>query len=336
MEDEAFDDFWEWVTEDDEAGNLFDLTDELADRFFLSDNDFLPGDLEEYQLGYLEHEDWWPLVNQLHEIVDLDRLLRAAVTLDDLLGFPGLPTEVLEDPLTFLETALGGHLPRLPSGHKVGSRKLVAIALAIVDLMHALPEAAQAAVRAWADVHRRLVSAMAYDDFDDDGGADLSELLFLEDLPLAMTGFSMMIALTLMRWPDRAEGLPLPGEFGDPKLYGEVLNQWETLPNSPTAGEEGIGQAEALFTQGQLAHLLAQMGAVELLSPGEPGEDEIDLAYSRLSRAMLWIYDQCRSCPARDEVACKVATGWPERPVPLLDVAGEIANTGRIAGCIKM
>jgi hypothetical protein len=31
-----------------------------------------------------------------------------------------------------------------------------------------------------------------------------------------------------------------------------------------------------------------------------------------------------------------VATDWPEQPVPLLDVAGEVANTGRIAGCIKM
>jgi hypothetical protein len=333
MDDQVFEDFWDWETEDDAEDYLLDLTGELADRFFLSDNAFLPEDLEDYQLGYLEPEDWWPLLNQLQDIVDLESLVRAALTLDDLLGLPGLPTEVLEDPLTFLETALQGHLPVLSSGRKVGSRKLVAIALTTVDLMRELPEIARAAVRAWADVHRRMVAAMAYDEYED---ADLSELLYPDDLPLAMTGFSMMIALTLMRWPERAEGLPLPPEFDDPELYSDVLDQWETLPESPTAGEEGIDQAEALFTQGQLAHMLAQMGAVELLSSEEPGKDEIDLAYSRLSRAMLWIYDQCRGCPARDEVACKAATGWPERPVPLLDVAGEIANTGRIAGCIKM
>jgi hypothetical protein len=336
MDDETFDDFWDWETEEEPGEYLLYLTDELVDRFFLSDNAFLPAELEDYELGYLEQEDWWPLVNQLHGIVDLERLLGAALTLDELLGFPGLPTEVLEDPLMFLETALRGHLPRLPSGRKVGSRKLVAIAVAIVALMRELPDVAQAAVRAWADVHRRLLSTMAYDDYPDYEDADLSELLFPDDLPLAMTGFSMMISLTLMRWPDRAEGLPLPPGFGDPEVYGEVLDRWESLPDSPTAGEEGIGQAEALFTQGQLAHMLAQMGAVELLSPDEPREEEIDLAYSRLSRAMLWIYDQCRSCPARDEVSCTAATGWPEQPVPLLDVAGEISNTGRIAGCIKM
>jgi hypothetical protein len=228
---------------------------------------------------------------------------------------------------------LEGHLPPTRSGRKVGSRKLVQIALCIIDMMRELPEAVQSAVRAWADVHRRMLVGMTFDDYED---ADLSELLFPDDLPLAMTGFSMMIALTIMRWPERADGLPLPPEFEDPEVYDDVLFQWETLPNSPTAAEEGIGQAEALFTQAQLAHMLAQMGAVELLSSDEPEEKEIDLAYSRLSRAMLWIYDQCRSCPEREEVACKAATGWPERPVPLLDLAGEIANTGRIAGCIKM
>jgi hypothetical protein len=152
-----------------------------------------------------------------------------------------------------------------------------------------------------------------------------------------MTGFSMMIALTLMRWPKRAEGLPLPQEFKDLSLYEDVLVQWEALPGSPSVTEEGAGQAEALFAQGQLAHMLAQMGAVELLSSEDDlGDDDVGLAYSRLSRAILWIHDQCRHCPEREEVACKVATDWPEQPVPLLDVAGEVANTGRIAGCIKM
>ena len=151
-----------------------------------------------------------------------------------------------------------------------------------------------------------------------------------------MTGFSMMIAMTLMRWPERAEGLPLPFGFDDSELYGEVLDQWETLPDSPPVTEEGGGEAEALFAQGQLAHMLAQMGSVELVTSDEMAEADTDLAYSRLSRAILWIHSQCRRCPERDGVACKVASNWPERPVPLVDVAGEVANTGRIAGCVRM
>lgn len=333
MDGRAFNEVWDWDESDDIEEYLRDLSEELADRFFLSDNAFLPEDVEDYELGYLEPEDWWPLVNQLEEIVDMEVLVRSAHALDDLLGLNGLPTELMEDPLTFLESVLDGHLPPLPSGRKVSSRRLVHIAVVIVDMMRELPEVAQAAVRAWADVHRRMLPGMAFDDYED---ADLSALLFPDDLPPAVTGFSMLIALTLMRWPERAEGLPLPPEFEDPDLYDDVLLQWETLPDSPAVGEEGIGEAEALFTQGQLAHMLAQMGAVELLSPDEAGREEIGLAYSRLSRAMLWIYDQCRSCPEREGVACKVATGWPEDPVPLLDVAGEIANTGRIAGCVRM
>jgi hypothetical protein len=139
-----------------------------------------------------------------------------------------------------------------------------------------------------------------------------------------------------MRWPKRAEGLPLPPEFKDLSMFESVLAQWEELPGSPSMTEEGAGEAEALFAQGQLAHMLAQMGAVELLSSEELEDQDIGLAYSRLSRAILWIHEQCRHCPEREGVACKVATDWPERPVPLLDVAGEVANTSRIAGCIKM
>jgi hypothetical protein len=77
------------------------------------------------------------------------------------------------------------------------------------------------------------------------------------------------------------------------------------------------------------------MGAMELMSSDGVRDEEISLAYSQLSRGILWVHNQCRHCPERDQVACKVATNWPERPVPLLDVAGEMANTGRIAGCIK-
>jgi hypothetical protein len=151
-----------------------------------------------------------------------------------------------------------------------------------------------------------------------------------------MIGFSMLIALTLMQWPERAEGLPLPDGFEDPEFLAEVLDHWEALPASPMVTEEGSGNAEAFFAQGQLAHMLAQMGAVDLMGPDDTAEADLALAYSRLSRAILWIHNECRYCPERVHVACKVAASWPERPVPLLDVAGEIANTGRIEGCINM
>jgi len=82
--------------------------------------------------------------------------------------------------------------------------------------------------------------------------------------------------------------------------------------------------------------MLAQMGTVELLHADDVEEQDAALAYSRLSRAILWVHDQCRTCPERDGVACLAATGWPDRPVPLVDVASEVANTSRIEGCIKM
>lgn len=330
-------DEWDWGEAEEFAQHrLYALTDELADRFFLSDNNFLPDAGEDYDLGYLDPMEWWPLVNQLDELVDLEAVVDLADALTPLLGLDGLPTELLEAPLGFLIGALEGNLPREPSGRRVGSRKLVKIALMVVQLMQELPDTAQAAVRAWADVHR--ISLIAYDP-DEFGEEDLADLLFSPDLPPIMTGFSMMIALTLMRWPERAEGLPLPSGFADPALYEEVLEHWEALPDSPAVTEEGVGEAEALFAQGQLAHMLAQMGSVEVMAFDEMEELEDEdraLAYSRLSRAILWMHNQCRHCPEREVVACKVATDWPERPVPLLDVAGEIANTGRIAGCVRM
>jgi hypothetical protein len=341
MDDWEFDDEWdledEWFWDDEEVHEDFvdHWTHLLASAFFLSDNEYLPSAGEDYSLGYLDARDWWPLVQQLDEMVDLEGLVEQVSTLDALLRLDGLPTELLEAPLEFLETVLEGNLPKEPSGRRVGSRRLVKIALAVVQLVQDFPDAAQAAVRAWANVHRQLVAPDLYDDFDYDE-PDLADLLFHPDLPPAMTGFSLMIALTLMRWPERAEGLPLPPGFDDPSLYGEVLAQWEELPDSVTITGEGSGEAEALFAQGQLAHMLAQMGAVELLSADEIEEADMALAYSRLSRAILWVHNQCRHCPERDEAMCKAADNWPERPVPLLDVASEIANTSRIGGCVKM
>jgi len=332
MEDWDFEDLWEWDAEEDYEDLLYEMAGELAGRFFLSNEGFLPDATEDYSLGYLDPEDWWPLVNQLDEMVDLEIVLSLAETLERLLGLPGVPTELLEDPYTFLASVLEGNLPPEPSGRRVGSRKLVKIALVAIRLLSVFPEAARAAVRAWADVHRRLVAPDLFDGYGED---DLTDLLAASDLPPAMTGFSMLIALTLMRWPERAEGLPLPPGFAEPALYDDVLSQWEAFPDNPTVTEEGTGEAEALFAQGLLAHTLAQMGAVELMSFEGLRDEEMSLAYSQLSRGILWVHNQCRHCPERDQVACKVATNWPERPVPLLDIAGEMASTGRIVGCIK-
>ncbi len=324
-------DLWDWDDEEFYEDLLYDVADALSDQVFLSDRDSLPSDGEDYSLGFLDADDWLPLVTQLDEMLDLPILVTLVRELDELLELPGVPTEVLEDPLGFLESVLEGNLPREPSGRRVGSRRLVKIALIMVRLLVEFPEAARAAARAWAEVHR---SMMAFPD-EDDYEADLADLLATDDLPPVMTGFSMMIALTLMRWPERAEGMPLPAEFAEPNLYDEVLLQWEALPEGPTVTTEGTGEAEALFSQGQLAHMLAQMGAVELMSPEGVRDEDAALAYTRLSRAILWIHYQCRTCPEREGVACKVASNWPERPVPLLDVASEIANTSSVAGCIK-
>jgi hypothetical protein len=327
--------FWDDEDEDEEEYDWFELVDELADLFFLSDNDYLPDDPESYEIAYLDADDWWPLVEQLTGQVDLALLLHHAQELEPLLSLPGLPTELLEDPINFLMSVLDGHLPHEPSGRRVGSRKLVKIARIALAILDELPETARAAVRTWAGIQRHAILSELDSEFETD---DLADFLMVPDMPPAMTGFSMMIALTLMRWPERAEGLPLPAEFRDPAVYDDVMEQWEGLPDNPQVTEEGAGEAEALFAQGRLAHMLAQMGAIELMSSDDEGveDDDVSLAYSRLSRAILWIHSQCRSCPERDGVTCRVATNWPERPVPLLDVAGEVANTSRIGGCIKM
>jgi hypothetical protein len=326
-----FEDRWLQEADEDYEEFLEEVAAQLADCFFLSDNDFLPNAGEDYSLGHLSVEDWWPLVAQLDETVDLEVIAELSDTLDDLLGLGGVPTELLEEPYAFLESILTGNLPLEPSGRRVSSRKLVKIALAIVRLLEKFPESAQSAVRAWAGVHRDMMMRYALEGL---GEEDMADLLFAPDLPPAMTGFSMLIGLTLVRWPDRVEGLPIPSVLSDPDLYDQALADWETLPDHPLAASDGEGEAEGLFAQGQLAHMLAQLGADELMPPDEDDNGETALAYSRLSRAILWVHNRCRHCSERDEVACKVASSWPERPVPLLDVAGEVASTGRIEGCV--
>jgi len=333
MDNWIFDDEWDLDEADDYEEFLHIVTEKLADHFFLSDNDHLPSAGENYSLGYLEPEDWWPVVNQLDDMVDLEPILDLLDTLVPLLRLPGLPTEILEDPLNFLQRVLDGHLPLEPSGKRVDSRRLVKIALAMTHLLGKFPATAQAAVRAWASVHRAMLGRVFLEDFEED---DLADFWSTPDLPPAVTGFGMMLTLTLMRWPERSEGMPLPQGFLDPELYDDIYVEWEGLPDSLTGMEEGAGEAEALFAQGQLAHALAQLGTVEGLDPEHLDDEDMALSYSRLSRAILWMHDQCRHCPQRKGVACTVATSWPDRPVPLLDVSAEIANTGRIEGCIKM
>jgi hypothetical protein len=326
-------DLWDWEEFDDYRSFLYDIAETLAELVFLSNPEYLPNAGDDYNLTYLETEDWWPLVKQLDELLDLEAVTNLLDELDPLLNLSGLPTELLEAPLAFLASALAGNLPSGPSGRRVGSRNLVKITRLVIGLTQEFPATAQAAIRAWADVHRNRLMPSLFQDYDEE---DWIDLLLSPDLPPAVTGFSMMIGMTLMRWPDRAEGMPIPDDFLDPELYDEILAQWEALPDSPTATGEEIGEAEFLFAQGQLAHTLAQLGDVEGLGPDEVGDEDLNLAYSRLSRAILWLHNQCRICPEREGVTCKVADNWPERPVPLLDVCGEIASTGRIGGCVNM
>jgi hypothetical protein len=72
------------------------------------------------------------------------------------------------------------------------------------------------------------------------------------------------------------------------------------------------------------------------MDPQDLEDEELALTYSRLSRAILWTHNQCRHCSEREAVACKVASGGSDHPAPLIEVASEIANTGRIEGCIRM
>lgn len=331
MEDWDMDELW--AEDDDLPPDYLDFAVALSELFFLSDNDLYPND-EDYRIEFLPPEDWVPLVRQLDGMVNWTAIVVQAEALEPLLELPGLPTELLEAPLDFLESVLDGELPRPASGKRIGSRRLVKIARWVVGLAQGLPDLARAAAQAWANVHRARRFPFGDEYYDDE---DLAELLLSDDLPPAVAGFGMLIAMTLSRWPERGEGVPLPSRFSGADAYEDMLAEWEALPDSPSVTAEGFGDAEALFSQGQLAHTLARMGSIQGLDPEDTGEGDVALAYSRLSRAILWVHHQCRRCPERDGVACKVAeTSWSDRPVPLLDVAAEIANAGRIENCIRM
>lgn len=317
--------YWEYM--------LLNTTMLLADTVFLSDEHSYPWQTDEYNLGFVEPQMWWPLVEQLADMTDLDVVATTLESLEDLLNLEGVPSHVLENPLGFLTMILDGHLPHEPSGRKVGSPKLVKIAREMVNLLLAFPEPAQAAVRAWANIQRGPTRPFPVDMWSPTAVRDLLET---ENLPPPIAGFSALIALSIMLWPERGEGLSMPPHPIDSDYYEELLSLWEDLPDSPTVTEEGVGSAEALFAQGQLAHMLAQAGSIEL-EDGKPGDGEdLTLIYSRLSRAILWLHNQCRHCPERHGLTCKAATGWTQRPTPLIDLASEIANTGHISGCVRM
>ncbi len=327
MDESDFDDELGWdLAEDDDL--VYEWAEELADRFFLSDNDYLPSAADDYDMGCLEAEDWEPLVGQLDELVDLDAILTLADQIQTLVPWPGLPTEILEAPLEWLESALEGDLPPEPSGRKVTARNLVKIALAVIHLAQELPDTARAAIHAWAEVHRGMLrnSSSEGDEIDFD------DLLEMEDMPAAVTGFSLVTAMSTIRWPERAEVESLPPLRLRPTVYAELMSRWEAMPDSPAEEKD---QTESLFAQAQLAHVLAQM---DKASGNDEEEQDADAAvtYSQLSRAILWVHNQCRHCPERDEVACKVAVNGPDHPVPLLDTASEIAQTGQIEGCIRL
>ena len=326
MDELEFEDELDWdLAEDDDF--VYEWAEEMADLFFLSDNDYLPAAAEDYTLGYLEAEDWEPLVRQLDELVDLDAILTLADQIQSLLPWPGLPTELLEAPLDWLQSALEGDLPPEPSGRRVTARSLLKIALAVIHLAQELPDTAQAAIHAWAEVHRGMLS---YPFSDDE--PDFEDLLDMEDMPPAVTGFSMVTAMSTIHWPDRAEGESLPPLRLRPTIYAELMERWEAMPDSPV---EEADQTESLFAQAQLAHVLAQMDKTSDVDV-EDQDPDAALTYSQLSRAILWVHNQCRHCPQRDGVACKAAVNGPDHPVPLLDTASEIAHTGQIEGCVRL
>ena len=325
MDDMDFDDEWGWVADEDDDV-VEEWADEMADRFFLSDNVYFADATDDYDLGFLEAADWEPLVGQLDELVDLDAVLTLAGQIQALLPWSGLPTELLEAPLDWLQSALEGHLPPEPSGRKMTSRSLIKISLPVIHLAQELPDTARAAVHAWAEVHRGMLRSLS-----DDDEIDFDDLLEMEGMPPAVTGFSIMTALSTIRWPERAETGSLPPSRLRPTVYAELLSRWEGLPDSPV---EETDQTQTLFAQAQLAHLLAQMDRAGGIDKEENTGGA--LTYSRLSRAILWVHNQCRHCPERDQVACKVAVSGPNHPVPLLDVASEVAHTGQIVGCIRL
>ncbi len=318
---------------------------EMAALFFLSDEvGGLDGTTPDDWIA-LEPDDWLPLIKQLDLLTDLDKVIEIGEELLDLVEWEALPIAVLESPLDYLEDLLEDYLglngePEdwldgfgLRKGRRRRDRHLLEISLAILRLGQELSESAREAVAAWANLQRHM-RLMPSEELGCETcpAAPFCDELAAPELPLAVRGFSLLVGLSLMRWPQRAAGLPhgLLAEM-EPALYTELMERWEALPDDEVSGPE------ALFAQGQLAHFLAQTGTVEALGlDAELDEQDAATLYSRLSRAMLLVHNRCRHCEERAELACQAVTGWEEGPCPLLDVAANLVMTGSLAGCPKV
>ncbi len=319
--------------------------EEMAGLFFLSNEmGGLDGTTPDDWID-LEPDDWLPLIEQLDVLADLNEIIEVSEELLNLVGWEALPTAILESPLDYLEDLLEDYLRPseeaenwlegwgLWKGRRRKDRHLLKISLAILQLGQELPESAREAITAWANLQRHIrlmpPGELACETCP---AAPFCDELAAPELPPAVRGFSLLVGLSLMRWPQRATGLPvvLSAEM-EPALYTALMERWQALPDDEVAGPE------SLFAQGQLAHFLSQVGTVEALGLdiGLEGYDTATL-YSRLSRAMLLIHNRCRHCEERVELACQAVTGWEEGPCPLMDVAASLVMTGSLAGCPKV
>jgi len=327
--------------------------EEMANLFFLSDVvGGLDGTTPDDWIA-LEPDDWLPLIEQLDILAELDEVIEVSEELLNLVEWEALPTALLEAPLDYLEDLLEDYLePTGPStslrtgesedwlegfglwkGRRRRDRHLLEISLAILRLGQELSEPAREAVTAWANLQRHL-RLMPLEELacDTCPAAFFCDELAAPDMPPAVRGFSLLVGLSLMRWPQRAAGLPqgLLVEM-EPALYTELMERWQALPDDEMSGPE------ALFAQGQLAHFLSQAGTVEALGLDvELDEQDTATLYSRLSRAILLIHNRCRHCEERVDLACQAMAGWEEGPCPLMDVAASLVMTGSLAGCPKV
>jgi hypothetical protein len=319
--------------------------EEMADLFFLSDEvGGLDGTTPDDWIA-LDPGDWLPLIEQLDTLAELDDIIEVSEELLDLVEWEALPTALLEAPLDYLEELLEDYLEPtedtedwldgfgLWKGRRRKDRHLLEISLAILRLGQELSESAREAVTAWANLQRHirliLPGELACEICP---AAPFCDELAAPDLPPAVRGFSLLVGLSLMRWPQRAAELPrgLSVEM-EPTLYTELMERWQALPDDEVSGPE------ALFAQGQLAHFLSQVGTVEALGLDlELDEQDTATLYSRLSRAMLLIHNRCRHCEERVDLACQAVAGWEEGACPLLDVAASLVMTGSLAGCPKV
>jgi len=370
--------------------------EEMANRFFLSDAPLLrhrrwgglDGTTPDDWIA-LEPDDWLPLIEQLDILVaGLDGIIEVSEKLLNLVEWEALPTALLEAPLDYLEELLEDYLePTGPSTIGLGKpsygtgdlddwldgfglrcpepfdgaqdRHLLEISLAILRLGQELSESAREAVTAWANLQRHIYRRLETPPTacETCPAAPFCDELAAPGLPPAVRGFSLLVGLSLMRWPQRSASETPPTGLSvemEPALYTELMERWQALPDDEVAGPE------ALFAQGQLAHFLSQVGTVKALGLDvglDPFDGPFDRAqdraqdrpfdgaqdreqdtmtiYSRLSRAMLLIHNRCRHCEERVELACQAVAGWEEGPCPLMDVAASLVMTGSLAGCPK-